>query len=241
MSISHGAHSIRFGATVTRVQLNQYWDQYPGGAWIFANLSGNTIPGTPLGGSMYGFPLLCVCGAAPSYSYTTPTGTTYPFDPYRYWRQTWLDPYIQDDWRITKRLTLNFGLRYDWASNPTTVHEPVFVINNLTAPTTTEYDFVTAKHPFTNNPNKWNFDPRIGLAWDPFGDHKTSVRAGFGMFHEPVTARTYALDNTSFLPNAPLFFLFFPPPSPLCLPVPRMPPPLPGTTPSCRMWTRRRT
>jgi len=209
--MSLGAHSLRFGATLTRVELNQYWDQYPGGAWIFADLSGNTIPGTPLGGSMYGDPLLCVCGAAPSYSYTTPGGVTYPFNPYRYWRQTWVDPYIQDDWKITKRLTLNLGLRYAWASNPTTRHEPVFVINNLTAPTTTEYDFVTAKHPFTSNPNIKNFDPRIGLAWDPFGDHKTSVRAGFGMFHEPVTARTYALDNTSFLPNAPLFFLFFSP------------------------------
>ena len=209
--MSFGAHSLRFGATVTRVELNQYWDQYPGGAWIFADLSGNTIPGTPLGGSMYGFPLLCVCGAAPTYSYTTPSDVTYPFNPYRYWRQTWLAPYIQDDWKITKRLTLNIGLRYDWASNPTTAKEPVFIINNLTAPTTTEYDFVTAKHPFASNPNMTNFDPRIGLAWDPFGDHKTSIRAGFGMFHEPVTARTYALDDTSPLPNAPLFFLFFSP------------------------------
>jgi hypothetical protein len=207
--MSLGAHSLRFGATVTRVQLNQIWDQYPGGAWIFADLSGGTIPGTPLGGSMYGDPLLCVCGAAPTYSYTTPGGQTYPFNSYRHWRQDWLDPYIQDDWKITKKLTLNLGLRYSWASNPTTVGEPVFVINNLTSPTTTENSFVTAKHPFTNNPNIKSFDPRIGLAWDPFGDHKTSVRAGFGMFHEPVTARTYALDNTSFLPNAPLFFLFF--------------------------------
>ena len=207
--MSLGAHSLRFGATVTRVELNQYWDQYPGGAWIFADLSGNTIPGTPLGGSMYGDPLLCVCGAAPSYFYKTPSGVSYPFNPYRYWRQIWFDPYIQDDWKITKRLTLNLGLRYEWASNPTTVKEPVFVINNLTAPTTTQFDFTTAQHPFTSNPNIKDFDPRIGLAWDPFGDHKTSIRAGFGMFHEPVTARTYALDNTSFLPNAPLFFLFF--------------------------------
>ena len=196
---------------------------------------------------MYGYPLLCVCGAAPSYSYTTPSGQNFPFDPYRYWRQNWVDPYIQDDWKITKRLTLNIGLRYGWASNPTTAHEPVFVINNLTSPTTTEYSFVTAKHPFTSNPNVWNFDPRIGLAWDPFGDHKTSVRAGFGMFHEPVTARTYALDNTSFLPNAPLFFLFFYTGFPA---LPASPNQLiggapassrsPGTTPSCRTWTRRR-
>ncbi|HXY78223.1 MAG TPA: TonB-dependent receptor [Candidatus Acidoferrales bacterium] len=205
--MSLGAHSLRFGASVTRVELNQYWDQYPGGAWIFANLNGNAIvPGTPIGASLYGSALLCVCAASPSYSYTI-GATNYPFNPYRYWRQTWFDPYIQDDWKINKRLTLNIGLRYEWASNPTTVKEPVFLFNNLTAPATTELNgFITAAHPFTNNPNIKNFDPRLGLAWDPFGDHKTSIRAGFGMFHEPVTARTYALDNTSMVPNAPLFF-----------------------------------
>lgn len=204
--MSLGAHSFRFGATVTRPQLNQLWNQYSGGAWIFANLSG--LFG-PFGGSLYGDALLCVCAAAPSYAYTTPGGKAYPFSDHANWRQTWVDPYIQDDWKITKRLTLNIGLRYAWASNPTTVGQPIFVIPNLTSPATTEGDFVTARHPFTHNPNGWNFDPRIGLAWDPFGDHKTSVRAGFGMFHEPVTARTYALDNTSMRPNEPLFFLFF--------------------------------
>jgi len=205
--LSRGAHSIRFGASISRADLNQIWNQYAGGAWIWNNLSG--IPGTPgFGGSLYGIPLLCVCAAGPGYSYTT-GGVNYPFNPNRYWRQTWFDPYVQDDWKITKRLTLNLGVRYEWASNPTTAREPVFVIPNLTAPGTSEFDFTTAAHPFTSNPNIKNFDPRIGLAWDVFGDHKTAVRAGFGMFHEPVTARTYALDNTSMRPDEPLFFLLF--------------------------------
>ncbi|MBZ5500833.1 MAG: TonB-dependent receptor [Acidobacteriia bacterium] len=207
--MSLGAHSLRFGATLTRAQLNQRWNQYSGGAWIFANLNGGLFPWAPeAGGVLYGQALLCVCAAAPSYSYTAPGGTSYPFSDRAYWRQTWLDPYIQDDWKINKRLTLNIGLRYAWASNPTTVGQPIFVIPNLTT-TATQHDFVTAPHPFTKNPNRMNFDPRIGIAWDPFGDHKTSVRAGFAMYHEPVTARTYALDNTSMRPNEPLFFLFF--------------------------------
>lgn len=207
--MSLGAHSVRFGATLTRAQLNQRWNQYSGGAWIFANLNGGLFPFAPeSGGVLYGQALLCVCAAAPSYSYTDPSGKAYPFSDRAYWRQTWLDPYIQDDWKISKRLTLNIGLRYAWASNPTTVGQPIFVIPNLTT-TATQHDFVTAPHPFTSNPNIKNFDPRIGLAWDPFGDHKTSVRAGFAMYHEPVTARTYALDNTSMRPNEPLFFLFF--------------------------------
>ena len=65
------------------------------------------------------------------------------------------------------------------------------------------------EHPFNSNPNIKNFDPRVGIAWDVFGNHKTSIRAGFGTFHEPVTARTYANNNTSYHPNTPLFFLFW--------------------------------
>jgi hypothetical protein len=204
--MSLGAHSLRFGATMTRMQLNMMWNQYSGGAWIFQNLGGAI---GPFGGSLYGMPLLGITAAGPGYSYTTPDGKNYPFSPNRAWRQVNFSPFIQDDWKITKRITLNLGLRYEWASNPTTVGEPVFTINNLASSSTTEDSFIAVKHPFNSNPNVKNFDPRIGIAWDVFGNHKTSIRGGFGMFHEPVTSRTYANNNTSFRPNQPLFFLFF--------------------------------
>ena len=207
--MSRGPISLRFGATVTRVQLNSIWNQYSGGSWIFTSLGGNMIPGLPWGGSLYGIPLLGITGAGPDYNYTTPEGDRYPFTPNRYWRQTWFNPFIQADWKITKNLALNLGLRYEWASNPTTVNEPVFIIRDVTSPETNNNKFVAAEHPFDSNPNNMNFDPRIGIAWDPFGDHKTSIRAGFGMFHEPVTQRTYATNNTSMRPNVPLFFLVF--------------------------------
>ena len=147
--MSLGAHSLRFGATVTRTQLNTMWNQYSGGAWIFANLGGGfRFRANRLGGALYGLPLLGLTAAGDDYTYTTPDGESYPFNPSRYWRQVYLSPFIQDDWKITKRLTLNLGLRYEWASNPTTVGEPVFTINNLTSPTTTQDSFVAVKHPF---------------------------------------------------------------------------------------------
>ncbi|HEX5432390.1 MAG TPA: hypothetical protein VFW83_10515 [Bryobacteraceae bacterium] len=47
-------------------------------------------------------------------------------------------------------------------------------------------------HVFAGNPNAKNFDPRFGFAWDPSKDHKTSVRGGFGIFHDQIAPRWYA-------------------------------------------------
>jgi len=100
---------------------------------------------------------------------------------------------------------LNLGVRYDWASNPTTVGEPVFVLDNLTT-TATESSFVTAAHPFNSNPNVKNIDPRIGLAYDPFGDHKLHSRR---LWHVPRAghARTF---GSSFSPNNPIYKIVLP-------------------------------
>jgi hypothetical protein len=218
--LTKGAHSLHVGVDFTRVQSNSMGTDYAGGDQIFFGLNYCLAPANPAlpvsadnpcyfaeGGSLQGNPFETYTGVAPSYTYTTPSGTSYPYTPNRYWRQNWLNPYIQDDWKITKRLTVNLGVRYEWASNPTTVGEPVFVLPNGLTPTTTESSFVAAQHPFASNPNVKNIDPRIGLAFDPFADHKTSIRAGFGMFHEAVTARTF---STSWSPNNPIFQVLFP-------------------------------
>ena len=43
------------------------------------------------------------------------------------------------------------------------------------------------------NPSWKNFDPRVGFAYDPFSDHKTSIRGGFGMFHEVLAAGVWGI------------------------------------------------
>jgi hypothetical protein len=212
--LTKGAHTFHFGATFTRVQTNDYWNDYSGGFWIFANLSSGV--GGGFGGALYGNPLVAINGAGPTYSYIDASGNNYPFNPEHGWRQNLLEPYIQDDWKINNRLTINLGLRYDWASNPTTSNRSNFVLpgessigkTSILLPTVTESSFINTNYVFNSNPNVKDLDPRIGVAFDPFADHKTSIRAGFAIFHEPVESRTYAFESP--FPTDPWFEPFFP-------------------------------
>jgi hypothetical protein len=217
VTMTLGAHTLHFGATFTREQTNDFWLQYSGGDWIFISLQGGGPLG-PLGSSFFGIPLFGLNLVGPTYSYPAPNGKSYPLNPVHAWRQNLLEPYIQDDWKISKRLTVNLGVRYEWASNPTTANGNTFVLptadeTNLgktsimtTAPN--EGSFVPASDLFASNPNAKNIDPRIGLAFDPFADHKTSIRAGFAMYHEPVTSRTYTFLAPN--PTEPTTETFFP-------------------------------
>ncbi|MGC2330494.1 MAG: TonB-dependent receptor [Candidatus Acidiferrales bacterium] len=113
-------------------------------------------------------------------------------------------PYFEDDWKVSNRLTLNLGVRWDFASNPT--GGPFSVIINSPLPDQTPYftnaltgagpafanGFTPVSHVWSSNPNTLNIEPRIGIAFDPFSDHKTAIRAGFGIFDDSIAPRTYA-------------------------------------------------
>src|SRR6185503_14751091 len=89
--------------------------------------------------------------------------------------------FIQDDWRVTPRFTLNLGLRYEYQLNP----DPINVNPAL---------------PQTDNSvdDRNNFGPRLGFAYDLMGDGKTSLRGGWGLYYGRVINSTVynALVNT---------------------------------------------
>jgi hypothetical protein len=94
--------------------------------------------------------------------------------------------FAQDDYRISRRVTLNLGLRYD-------VTYPIKDSNNLLANFTPSQGLVQVgqgiSQPYQTNYN--NVSPRLGVAWDVMGNGKTVVRAGFSMIYVEPAIRTF--------------------------------------------------
>lgn len=95
--------------------------------------------------------------------------------------------FVQDDWRITPRLNLNLGLRHDYFG---TVSEREGRLSSLILGAGESFNERLANAGIGRvdrlyQPERLNLSPRIGLAYDPFGDGKTSIRAGFSMAFQP--------------------------------------------------------
>jgi hypothetical protein len=85
--------------------------------------------------------------------------------------------YGQDDWRVTQRLTVNLGLRYEFMNTPHELHDKqARQLNDYTDPFT--------HGPVVKNNTLRDFSPRVGLAYDLFGNGKTAIRGGAGIYYD---------------------------------------------------------
>jgi len=98
--------------------------------------------------------------------------------------------YAQDDWRATQRLTVNLGLRYEFMTTPRELQgKESRVLNDFTDPFTIG--------PMIKNNTLHDFSPRVGMAYDLFGNGKTAIRAGAGMYYDLGNIGSILASNTA--------------------------------------------
>ncbi|HET7442269.1 MAG TPA: carboxypeptidase-like regulatory domain-containing protein, partial [Terriglobales bacterium] len=196
-----GNHTVRIGGELDRLNLNKSFPQVFNGQIFFANTpaTGTTPALTDFQNFLLGSPQF-VFGQSGAYTHE--------------YHHNNIAGFLQDDWKVRRDLTLNLGLRLEsfgaW-------HDGLCHIGNFDASLILkgQYPYIypdcvnkfnvtglhgTANSTTLNNKYATNFAPRIGLAYDLFGHHTTTIRAGYGIYY--VQQDVGAVDNLAF--QAPL-------------------------------------
>jgi hypothetical protein len=181
-----GRNSIQAGLEAVRHALNVSIPIINGGDVLYTNLTPIGLPIQPNQAFLSNIPF--VFEGVPLTA----------DDSRRNVRHNNFSPYFQDKFQFSQNLTFNFGLRYDFESNPIETHGKFY---NLVDPYTSP-GFTHVPHAFATNITKWNLQPRVGFAWDPFGDRKTSIRGGFGIFDDLPLEMQVVI---SYLFNPPIY------------------------------------
>ena len=192
-TLIRGHHSIKLGGSYVWNKYSEDGGNTAGGTFAFTN--GSSVPAVP-GRGITGSTALSdfLEGKANTLVQSSSvTHRTHQYDPALY---------AQDDWQITPRLSLNLGVR--WEIFAPHCCEPqvtgTFVAGQQStvipqAPLGIVYQGDKGVAPGIFNTSLLNFAPRVGFAYDAFGNGRTSVRGGFGMFYQTIEQFNYGTLN----------------------------------------------
>jgi hypothetical protein len=181
VTLVRGHHTIKFGGDeLLRGNHSESHTFFPG-RFVFGNLPGALVspclaPGTAATPNLCG---LVTPGAflttlqAASFGLPQVYQQGFGNADYPAYTRPYTSLFVQDSWNITKNFNLNYGLRYE--------------IDSEYLPLNTYYK---------------DFGPRVSFAWDPFNDHKTVIRGGYGIFFGPIDSQIAQVDLSLGVLNA---------------------------------------
>jgi outer membrane receptor protein involved in Fe transport len=184
-SVTRGRHTLKSGFQWIHDEVNYLQSNVPRGQYIFtgaltaSNPSNISASGDPFADFLLGLPqdTSRTVGSAQGYL-----------------RANSYAGYFQDDWRVSPRLTLNAGVRYEYFAPFTDARNQLLNLDYATLPSAPR--LVSAGE--ANNPNRKNFAPRAGLAWTPpislWPGRKMVFRAAYGIYYSPeISTEAYNL------------------------------------------------
>jgi hypothetical protein len=181
LSRTIGRHTLKFGVEFRRLQENGSLDFGVNGLYEFEDLTPYGLPASSnnpaLEFFLKGLPLAYV-GVNPSNANSD-----------RGYRQTVASGFAQDFVRVNSRLTVNVGLRYDFYSNPTEAHGRESAFRDPATDSAPTVGKLFAGTPLDL------LSPQAGFAWNVFGDGKTLVRSGFGIYRDQLSAIVYDIER----------------------------------------------
>jgi hypothetical protein len=187
----HNNHTFKMGASYTPYQDNQVFDFYINGQFTFSGSSGSGSK-NDRADFLMGIPdQFLQYPAAPSNIRTHNIGL-----------------FFQDEWKIARNFRLTLGMRYEYSSPKLDLQGRTFsailgakstVFPN--SPVGLVFPGDAAAPRGANHPDRNDWAPRLGFAWDPKGDGKMSIRGGFGIQYDILKAE----DNFQFNGQAPFF------------------------------------
>ena len=185
-SLIKGKHSLKGGASLSFVENNAFFAYAANGVFLFDGPFG-IGSGTDLADFLFGLP---------DFFFQFPRAFSSV-------RSHQIGTFFQDEWKVAPNLTLTVGLRYEYSSPKSDPQNRNYMI----VPGHQSVKFPNsplgllypgdpgAPEKGVNFPDRNDFAPRLGIAWDPFGKGQTSIRTGFGVFYDVLLAQDNQFQN----------------------------------------------